>query len=107
MVKDAFGGDPARQIAAIWAYLKDGDKAGIPDGMLAKAIELKPEDGKPVIYRNFIEGLSPRGIAVGYPSSATWPGMRTAWPSDWSGTASSSTPASTGSVAVGQPAAAG
>ena len=32
-------------------------------------IELKPTD-KPVIYRNFIEGLSARGIAVGYPEQA-------------------------------------
>jgi hypothetical protein len=29
-------------------------------------IELKPES-TPIVYRNFIDGLSPRGIAVGYP----------------------------------------
>ncbi len=66
VVQDTLGGDPVKQIAAIWTYLKDGDQAGIPDGLLAEVIELKPE-GKPVIYRNFIQGLSPRGIAVGYP----------------------------------------
>ncbi len=66
VVRDVFEGDSTKQIASIWNYLKDGDKAGIPDGLLAEAIELKPDD-KPVIYRNFIEGLSPRGIAVGYP----------------------------------------
>jgi mono/diheme cytochrome c family protein len=65
-ILDTFGGNPVQQIAAIWTYLKDGSKAGIPDGLLTEAIELK-SDGKPVIYRNFIEGLSPRGIAVGYP----------------------------------------
>ena len=65
--RESFGGDPAKQIASIWTYLKDGDRAGIPDGLLAEAIELKPQDGRPVLYRNFIEGLSPRGIAVGYP----------------------------------------
>ena len=65
-VRDVFAGDSGKQIAAIWTFLKDGDRAGIPDGLLAEAIELKP-DSKPVIYRNFIEGLSPRGIAVGYP----------------------------------------
>lgn len=65
--RESFGGDPAKQIASIWTYLKDGDRAGIPDGLLAEAIELKPLDGRPVIYRNFIEGLSPRGISVGYP----------------------------------------
>ena len=65
--RESFGGDPAKQIASIWTYLKDGDRAGIPDGLLAEAIELKPQEGRPVLYRNFIEGLSPRGIAVGYP----------------------------------------
>ncbi len=67
VARDVMGGDSTKQIAAIWTYLKDGDRAGIPDGILAEVIELKPEAGRPVIYRNFIEGLSPRGIAVGYP----------------------------------------
>lgn len=65
-VKDIYHGDPARQIAAIWTYLADGSKAGIPEGLLADVIELKPKT-TPIIYRNFIDGLSPRGIAVGYP----------------------------------------
>jgi len=68
-IGDVYGGDPPSQIAAIWKYLSDGDKAGIPDGLIAGVIELKP-DGRPVIYRNFIDGLSPRGIAVGYPEGA-------------------------------------
>jgi hypothetical protein len=61
-----YDGDPARQIVALWTYLSDGDKAGIPDGLIADLIELKPA-GAPIVYRNFIDGLSPRGIAVGYP----------------------------------------
>jgi mono/diheme cytochrome c family protein len=65
-IKDIYDGDPARQIAAIWTYLADGNKAGIPDGLIADVIELKPE-ATPIVYRNFIDGLSPRGIAVGYP----------------------------------------
>ena len=65
-IKDVYDGDPARQIAAIWTYLSDGSKAGIPDGLIADVIELKPES-TPIVYRNFIDGLSPRGIAVGYP----------------------------------------
>ncbi|MFG0334559.1 MAG: cytochrome c1, partial [Maioricimonas sp. JB049] len=65
-VKHVYEGDPGRQIAAMWTYLQDGNKAGVPDGLLFDAIELKPTD-RPIIYRNFIEGLSPRGIAVGYP----------------------------------------
>ncbi|MFN0053153.1 MAG: family 16 glycoside hydrolase [Planctomycetales bacterium] len=68
-VRDGYEGDPTRQLAAIWAFLKEGDKGGIPDGLVAHLIELKPDE-RPIIYRNFIEGLSPRGIAVGYPERA-------------------------------------
>ena len=69
IVRDIYHGDPTQQIEAIWTYLSDGPKAGIPDGMLFAAIELKPTD-RPLIYRNFLDGLSPRGIAVGYPEKA-------------------------------------
>ncbi|MEO1984818.1 MAG: c-type cytochrome [Fuerstiella sp.] len=62
-------GMPSQQIEAIWMYLAAGTKAKIPSGLIAKAIELKPID-RPIIYRNFIEGLSARGIAVGYPQKA-------------------------------------
>lgn len=65
-ISSVYNGDPARQIAAIWMFLSDGSKAGIPDGLIADVIELKPRT-RPIIYRNFIDGLSPRGIAVGYP----------------------------------------
>ena len=68
-IGDVYGGDPPSQIAAIWKYLSDGDKAGIPEGLIAGVIELKPER-RPILYRNFIDGLSPRGIAVGYPEGA-------------------------------------
>lgn len=68
-ITSIYDGDPGRQIAAIWTYLADGDKAGIPDGLIADLIELKPET-RPIIYRNFIDGLTPRGIAVGYPEKA-------------------------------------
>ena len=57
------------QISAIWKFLEEGDKAGVPDGLIAEMIELKPES-EPIMYRNFIEGTSPRGIAVGYPEKA-------------------------------------
>lgn len=69
VVRNVYDGDPNQQISAIWTYLQDGPKAGIPVGLVAQMIELKPVD-EPIIYRNFIEGLSPRGIAVGYPEQA-------------------------------------
>jgi mono/diheme cytochrome c family protein len=69
-IRDVYAGNPPLQIAAIWTYLLDGNKAGIPDGLLAQAIELKPDGASPVIYRNFIDGVSPRAIGIGYPELA-------------------------------------
>lgn len=66
ILKKVLNGDTPQQIQAIWDYLDQGDKAAIPSGLEKKAIVLKPID-RPIIYRNFIEGLSPRGIAVGHP----------------------------------------
>ncbi len=62
-----YGGQPNKQIDALWQYLSDGAEAKIPIGAEATMIELAPTE-RPVIYRNFLAGLSPRGIAVGYPS---------------------------------------
>ena len=56
----------AQQKESVWLFLEDGKKAGIPAGLNTGGIILKPE-ATPIIYRNFIEGISPRGIAVGYP----------------------------------------
>lgn len=68
-IREVYDGNTEQQLAAIWTYLKEGNKAGIPEGLVGNVIELKPEK-KPIIYRNFIEGLTPRGIAVGYPEKA-------------------------------------
>ncbi len=67
-IGDVYDGNVDKQVAAIWTYLTDGNQAGLPDGVVGQMIELKPET-EPIIYRNFLEGLSPRGIAVGYPES--------------------------------------
>jgi hypothetical protein len=64
-----YDGNPQQQILAMWVWLSEGDKAGIPDGVLHDPIELIPTD-RPIIYRNFLDGLTPRGIAVGYPELA-------------------------------------
>jgi hypothetical protein len=50
----------------MWLYLSQGSAAKPPSGLDGEAIVLAPEN-QPIIYRNFIEGLGPRGIAVGYP----------------------------------------
>ena len=69
VIPKVLDGEPHRQLRAIWDYLADGNKAAIPLGLLKQAIVLTP-DKEPIIYRNFIESLSPRGIAVGYPEQA-------------------------------------
>ncbi len=62
-------GKPDVQIESIWEYLEDGADAKVPSGLQKQSIELKPTD-RTIIYRNFIQGLSPRGIAVGTPEKA-------------------------------------
>ncbi|MEZ6137178.1 MAG: hypothetical protein R3C53_19995 [Pirellulaceae bacterium] len=66
VLPDLYGGQPSQQIAAMWTYLSAGNKAREPIGVGQQLIELVP-GARPTIYRNFIEGLTPRGIAVGYP----------------------------------------
>jgi hypothetical protein len=62
-------GDTGRQIEAVWLYLSDGARAQLPFGLQKQYILLVP-DKEAIIYRNFIEGAGPRGIAVGFPEKA-------------------------------------
>jgi hypothetical protein len=62
-------GSPAQHIEALWVYLSDGPKARLPLGVGKAYIPLTPNKTA-IIYRNFIEGAGPRGIAVGYPEKA-------------------------------------
>lgn len=64
---DVLDGDPHKQIAAIWEYLSDGEKADKPKGLIQARMQIVATD-TPRIYRNFIEGAGPRAIGVGYPS---------------------------------------
>ena len=63
---DVLDGDAKKQIYAVWAYLTDGDRAAIPEGLENASAELIAEN-EAIIYRNFIEGAGPRAIGVGYP----------------------------------------
>lgn len=63
---DLLDGKAATQIEAIWVYLQAGKSAQLPVGLGKKSIPLMP-DNTAIIYRNFIQGAGPRGIAVGYP----------------------------------------
>jgi mono/diheme cytochrome c family protein len=66
---DMLDGDTARQIEAIWVYLSDSGRAQLPVGLNKNAIPLVP-DKETIVYRGFIDGAGPRGIAVGYPEKA-------------------------------------
>lgn len=59
-------GRNATQIAAVWSYLADGNRARTPHGLHTGSMELIATR-EAVIYRNFIEGAGPRAIGVGYP----------------------------------------
>tara|TARA_R110002073_G_scaffold60209_8_gene151208 strand:- start:2762 stop:6358 length:3597 start_codon:yes stop_codon:yes gene_type:complete len=63
---DLYGGNPDKQIDAIWKYLLKGDKAKEPEGLTQGAI-LLAANAKPLIYRNFFTDVSARGIGVAYP----------------------------------------
>jgi len=73
VLKSVYDGNADHQIAALWKYLSQGSQAAIPEGLQRDQIVLEPQD-KPILYRNFLEGLSARGIAVGYPG-----GLNIAW----------------------------
>ncbi|MDX1946047.1 MAG: PA14 domain-containing protein [Pirellulaceae bacterium] len=63
---DVLDGTPPTQIAAIWSFLTDGDKAPLPSGLVTGQLEIVVLN-EAVIYRNFIEGAGSRAIGVGYP----------------------------------------
>ena len=65
-IRDVLDANAPLQLHSVWLYLTDGKQAGIPEGVNQGAIVLTATD-EPVIYRNFLEGVSPRAIAVGYP----------------------------------------
>lgn len=69
VLKEPYGGSPGRQLEAIWQYLSGGGKARRPKGIGPPEILLEPKT-EALVYRNFIQGVTPRGIGVGYPEGA-------------------------------------
>ncbi|MAF64814.1 MAG: hypothetical protein CMJ84_04050, partial [Planctomycetes bacterium] len=67
-VTDVLDGDPERQIAAIWNYLRLGASMPLPDGLVVPDgdYELVVDD-EPRICGVFMAGVSPRTLAVGFP----------------------------------------
>lgn len=66
-VPEVLGGDAERQIAAIWAFIREGD--GLPEGFPDRSsgqFEIVPTD-RPAIQRTFFEGAGTKAILVGFP----------------------------------------
>ncbi len=66
--QEILGGDTRAQIAAIYAFAKEGN--ALPEGYpetVTGAFELVPSD-RPIIQRAFMEGVGAHAIAVGFPS---------------------------------------
>ena len=84
VAEDVRDGVPGPQVAVIHAYLSQGEDAAVPLGLLPDPIELVP-DAEPILYRNFLAGVDPRGMAVGYPEKVhlafetTTGAVRTVW----------------------------
>ncbi|QDT01852.1 Cytochrome c [Rubripirellula lacrimiformis] len=63
-------GNTQHQIAAMWAYLKQPERIGLPAKIAesrGKNYELKPTD-QPQILRTFMGGVGTHAIAVGFPN---------------------------------------
>ena len=67
---DILGGDPVKQVDAIRSYLSLGESMPLPKGVVPDAGEyaLVPAD-RPIVFGTFMEGVSPRTIAVGMPEN--------------------------------------
>ena len=65
---ELLGGDPVRQADAIRSYLSLGASMPIPSGVVvdADSYALEPVD-EPILFGVFMDGVSPRTIAVGFP----------------------------------------
>jgi len=66
---ELLGGDPDRQIAAMWGYLKSLSRQPLPakiEEVRARDYELKPTE-RPILIRTFMRDAGPRAIAVGFP----------------------------------------
>ncbi|MDA0832914.1 MAG: PA14 domain-containing protein [Planctomycetota bacterium] len=85
-VRNVLEGNATQQMMAVWDYLQEGPQAPVPTGLIAEAIELIPES-TPIVYRNFIEGVNPRAIAVGYPEKVhlTFDAENCNWALIWHG----------------------
>ena len=76
---DILGGDTERQVAAIWAYLRELELRGVEASRLpakiesarARAYELIPRE-RPILLRTFMELAGTHALAAGFPDGVHW-----------------------------------
>src|SRR5262249_3104788 len=65
---DVLGGDPARQVDALWSYLSLASSMPLPEGLVPLAGEYEVEvTDTPVCVGVFMKDTSPRTVVVGLP----------------------------------------
>lgn len=77
------------EVETIWTYLKELDQSRLPEGLLQTGdYELKPEkEGKPMVFRTFLEGAGMQAVAVGYPQGlhVAFDALEVRWALAWKG----------------------
>ncbi len=78
-----------QEIEQLWTYLKEIDQRRLPDGLLkGDDYEMKPDkEGRPIVFRTFLEGVGTQAIAVGFPGgiNAAFDAEEVRWKIAWRG----------------------
>jgi mono/diheme cytochrome c family protein len=61
-------GDPDKQRQAVWAYLQRSRSLPPPEGLNTPSINDVLASDRPVVFRTFLPGVTPRGIAIRNPN---------------------------------------
>jgi len=77
------------EIESIWTYLREIEGQPLPEGLMSAAdFELKPDqEGRVIVFRSFIEGVSTHAIGVGFPGglNAAFDAKASRWALIWKG----------------------
>ena len=78
-----------QEVEQLWTYLKEIDQRRLPDGLLKTGdYEVKPDkEGRPIVFRTFLEGVGSQAIAVGFPGgiNAAFDAEEVRWKIAWRG----------------------
>lgn len=82
--------DAHKNVESMWTYFKELDQSEVlPEGLGGGgSFELKPKDeGRPIVFRTFMEGAGTQAIAVGFPAGvhAAFDAYEVRWALVWRG----------------------